>query len=42
MLTGSFHCGEAPFRIDAPIVELTTRDCSLCVKRNAVMGSISI
>jgi hypothetical protein len=28
------------FHIDAPIVELTTCDCSLCVKRNALMTRV--
>jgi hypothetical protein len=40
MFTGSCHCGAVHFRIEAPIVELTTCDCSLCVKRNAVMAKI--
>lgn len=40
MFTGSCHCGAVHFRIEAPIVELTTCDCSLCVKRNAVMAKV--
>ncbi len=37
---GSCHCGAVQFHIDAPIVELTTCDCSLCVKRNALMTRV--
>lgn len=37
---GSCHCGRVRFRITAEIVELTTCDCSLCVKRNAVMAKV--
>ena len=37
---GSCHCGAIRFRIDAPIVELTTCDCSLCVMRNALMTKV--
>jgi hypothetical protein len=40
MHTGSCHCGAVKFRVDAEIVELTTCDCSLCVKRNAVMARV--
>jgi hypothetical protein len=40
MLAGSCHCGAVRFRVDAPITELTMCDCSLCVKRNAVMAKI--
>jgi hypothetical protein len=40
MLAGSCHCGAVRFRVDAPIAELTTCDCSLCVKRNAVMAKV--
>ena len=39
-LAGSCHCGTVRFRVDAPIAELTTCDCSLCVKRNAVMARV--
>ncbi|MDP9421974.1 MAG: GFA family protein [Pseudomonadota bacterium] len=39
-LVGSCHCGTVRFRIDWPIVELTTCDCTLCVKRNAVMTKV--
>jgi hypothetical protein len=37
---GSCHCGTVRFRVASPIAELTTCDCSLCVKRNAVMAKI--
>jgi hypothetical protein len=37
---GSCHCGAVTFRIDAEIVELTTCDCSLCVKKNALMTRV--
>ena len=40
MLTGSCHCGAVRFRVDSVITELTTCDCSLCVKRNAVMAKV--
>ena len=35
--SGSCHCGGVKFILNAEIVELTTCDCSLCVKKNAVM-----
>jgi hypothetical protein len=38
--TGSCHCGAVRFRVESPIAELTTCDCSLCVKRNAVMAKV--
>jgi hypothetical protein len=37
---GSCHCGAVRFRLDASITELATCDCSLCVKRNAVMAKV--
>lgn len=40
MHTGSCHCGAIQFRLDADINELTTCDCSLCAKRNALMVKI--
>jgi hypothetical protein len=40
MYTGSCHCGAVKFRVDAPITELTTCDCSICSMRNAVMAKI--
>jgi hypothetical protein len=38
--SGSCHCGAVTFRIDAEIVELTTCDCSLCVRKNALMTKV--
>lgn len=38
--SGSCHCGGVRFTITHPINELTTCDCSLCVKRNALMVKI--
>ena len=40
MQMGSCHCGAVRFQIDAVLGELTTCDCSLCVKRNAVMAKV--
>jgi hypothetical protein len=40
MFRGSCHCGAVKFDVDAPIVELTTCDCSLCAMRGAVMAKI--
>jgi len=37
---GSCHCGAISFRIDFEIAELTTCDCSLCVKKNALMTKV--
>lgn len=37
---GSCHCGAVKFRVDAVLTEATTCDCSLCVKRNAVMVKV--
>lgn len=37
---GSCHCGAVRFTVEAQIAELTTCDCSLCVKRNAVMAKV--
>jgi hypothetical protein len=39
--SGSCHCGAVRFRVQSQIRELTTCDCSLCVKRNAVMARVS-
>ncbi len=38
--SGSCHCGGIRFTIAFDPVELTTCDCSLCVKRNAVMAKV--
>src|SRR5580698_4066018 len=40
MTKGSCHCGAVQFRVEADISELTTCDCSLCVKKNAVMAKV--
>jgi len=37
---GSCHCGAVKFRVDADIDALTTCDCSLCVKKNALMARV--
>lgn len=37
---GSCHCGAVRFRVAADISELTTCDCSLCVKKNALMAKV--
>lgn len=37
---GSCHCGGIRFTLDCDIAELTTCDCSLCVKRNALMAKV--
>jgi hypothetical protein len=37
---GSCHCGGVTFRIDALIEELTTCDCSLCSRKNALMTKV--
>lgn len=37
---GSCHCGAIRFQVVAEIEELTTCDCSLCIKKNAVMAKV--
>jgi hypothetical protein len=37
---GSCHCGGVRFAIHHDPVELTTCDCSLCIKRNALMTKV--
>jgi hypothetical protein len=37
---GSCHCGGVRFSVLQSPTELTTCDCSLCVKRNAVMAKV--
>lgn len=37
---GSCHCGAVRFEVDWPLTEATSCDCSLCVKRNAVMVKV--
>lgn len=34
---GSCHCQAIRFEIDAEVVELTTCDCSICRRKNALM-----
>lgn len=34
---GACHCGEIRFEVETEPVEMTTCDCSLCARRNAVM-----
>lgn len=34
---GSCHCGNVSFSVESELDEFTTCDCSLCVKKNAVM-----
>jgi hypothetical protein len=38
--SGSCHCGGVRFRVEGDIAELTTCDCSLCRKRNALMAKV--
>jgi hypothetical protein len=37
---GSCHCGAVQFQIETDFPELTTCDCSICSKRNAVMVKV--
>ena len=37
---GSCHCGAVRFHVDADITELTTCDCSLCRRKNALMAAV--
>ena len=37
---GSCHCGGVRFTVTCDPIELTTCDCSLCIKRNAVMAKV--
>jgi hypothetical protein len=39
-LTGSCHCGAVRFAITSDFPELTTCDCSLCRRRNALMVKV--
>jgi hypothetical protein len=38
--TGRCHCGAVAFEIDTDFPELTTCDCSLCRRRNALMVKV--
>ncbi|MEJ0058876.1 MAG: GFA family protein [Terricaulis sp.] len=40
LYSGSCHCGAVQFEIDAEITEITTCDCSLCAKKNALMTQV--
>lgn len=37
---GSCHCGQVRFQIDGEIDGVTQCDCSLCRKKNALMGAV--
>ena len=39
-LTGSCHCGAVRFEIQTAFPELTTCDCSICKKKNALMVKV--
>ncbi len=39
-LHGSCHCGEVRFEIDTDFPELTTCDCSICRRKNALMVKV--
>ena len=38
--SGSCHCGAVQFEIDSSFPELTTCDCSICRRKNAVMVKV--
>jgi hypothetical protein len=38
--TGSCHCGAIRFQIESDIPELTTCDCSICRRKNALMVKV--
>lgn len=38
--TGSCHCGAVRFEIDTDFPELTTCDCSICRRKNALMVKV--
>jgi hypothetical protein len=38
--TGSCHCGAVQFRIETDFPELTTCDCSICSRKNALMVKV--
>ncbi|MFC3068534.1 GFA family protein [Phenylobacterium soli] len=37
---GACHCLTVRFVVDAELTELTTCDCTLCVKKNALMAKV--
>jgi hypothetical protein len=40
MYKGSCHCGAVRFEIETDFPELTTCDCSICLKKNALMVKV--
>ena len=38
--SGSCHCGAVQFEIDSDFPELTTCDCSICRRKNALMVKV--
>ncbi|MGH1360579.1 MAG: GFA family protein [Burkholderiaceae bacterium] len=38
--SGSCHCGEIQFEIESDFPELTTCDCSICKRKNALMVKV--
>jgi hypothetical protein len=38
--SGFCHCGAVRFRVEAEIEELTRCDCSLCLRRGALMAKV--
>ena len=38
--TGSCHCGSLQFEIETDFPELTTCDCSICSRKNALMVKV--
>ncbi|HET8831735.1 MAG TPA: hypothetical protein VFN86_06660, partial [Casimicrobiaceae bacterium] len=39
-LSGSCHCGAVRFEIETDFPELTTCDCSICRRKNALMVKV--
>jgi hypothetical protein len=39
-LSGSCHCGSVRFEIESDFPELTTCDCSICSRKNALMVKV--
>jgi len=39
-LIGTCHCGAVKFQIESDFPELTTCDCSICSKKNALMVKV--
>ena len=37
---GSCHCGAVQFEVDTDFPELTTCDCSICRRKNALMVKV--